>query len=135
MSPLTIEIPSPPAALTAVSTPAAVHRSCIRRTIDCVAIFYLSNNFTIVVYPRRTRVFSSVSFTCFVKNNDLSLKFRISNIYTSVTPVLKFLFGKVVAARVSYYGQEILPHSNLLYPHLRSQFAKFLYRRIRNDPM
>ncbi|KAG7206706.1 hypothetical protein KM043_000380 [Ampulex compressa] len=33
------------------------------------------------------------------------------------------LFRKVVAARVPYYGQQVLPHSNLLDPHLRSQFA------------
>lgn len=37
---------------------------------------------------------------------------------------LKF-FRKMIAARVPYYGQQVLPHSNLLDPHLRSQFACF----------
>jgi hypothetical protein len=36
------------------------------------------------------------------------------------------LFRKMVAARVPYYGQQVLPHSNLLDPHFRSQFAVFL---------
>lgn len=36
------------------------------------------------------------------------------------------LFREVVAARVPYYRQQILPHSNLLDPHFRSQFAGFL---------
>jgi len=36
------------------------------------------------------------------------------------------LFREVVAARVPYYGQQVLPHSNLLDPHFRSQFAVFL---------
>lgn len=37
---------------------------------------------------------------------------------------LKF-FRKMVAACVPYDGQQVLPHSNLLDPHLRSQFADF----------
>lgn len=35
---------------------------------------------------------------------------------------LKF-FGEVIAAGVTDYRQKVLPHSNLLYPHFRSQFA------------
>lgn len=37
---------------------------------------------------------------------------------------LKF-FREMIAARVPYYRQQILPHSNLLDPHFRSQFASF----------
>lgn len=36
------------------------------------------------------------------------------------------VFREMVAARVPYYGQQVLPHSNLLDPHFRSQFADFL---------
>lgn len=73
-----------------------------------------------LIYIQQTRAL--YLYGILESSSSLSLVFLLP--LASFNLQLKF-FRKMIAACVPYYGQQVLPHSNLLDPHLRSQFACF----------